>query len=421
MSQRRMKYRIKDHNLAEDGKRKIDWAQVHMPVLFNLKEKLKAESPLKGVKIAGCLHVTKETGVLIRTLRDLGADLSWCGCNPLSTQDDVAAALVDEGISIFASRGVSNDQYYNDIHSTMSIKPNVTIDDGADLTVEMHNSSGNLSDVYGGTEETTTGVIRLRAMEKNGKLKYPIMAVNDAETKHDFDNIYGTGQSALDGIIRATNILISGKNVVVSGYGHVGKGIARRAAGLGGNVIVTEVDPIAALKAKLDGYSVLPMASAAVTGDLFITTTGCKEVIREEHFLQMKEGSILANAGHFNVEISIKELESNSKSVKKINENTTEYKLRKGNKLYLIGEGRLVNLVAAEGHPSEVMDMSFANQLLASIKLIRSKGSLSPQVYQIERSQDQEIARAKLESMDVSIDTLTEEQKTYLTGFSEGT
>ena len=416
-----MKYRIKDHNLAEDGKKKIDWAQVHMPVLFNLNKKLKAESPLKGVRIAGCLHVTKETGVLIRTLRDLGADLSWCGCNPLSTQDDVAAALVDEGISIFASRGVSNEQYYNDIHSTMSIKPNVTIDDGADLTVEMHNSSGDLSEVYGGTEETTTGVIRLRAMEKNGKLKYPIMAVNDAETKHDFDNVYGTGQSALDGIIRATNILISGKNVVVSGYGHVGKGIARRAAGLGGNVIITEVDPIAALKAKLDGYSVLPMTSAAVTGDLFITTTGCKEVIREEHFLQMKEGSILANAGHFNVEISVKGLESNSNSVKKINENTTEYKLRKGNKLYLIGEGRLVNLVAAEGHPSEVMDMSFANQLLASIKLIQSKGSLSPQVYQIERSQDQEIARAKLESMDVSIDTLTEEQKTYLTGFSEGT
>ena len=416
-----MKYRIKDLNLAEEGKKKIDWAQVHMPVLFNLKKKLKAESPLKGVKIAGCLHVTKETGVLIRTLRDLGADLSWCGCNPLSTQDDVAASLVDEGISIFASRGVSNDQYYNDIHSTMSIKPNVTIDDGADLTVEMHNSSGDLSEVYGGTEETTTGVIRLRAMEKNGKLKYPIMAVNDAETKHDFDNVYGTGQSALDGIIRATNILISGKNVVVSGYGHVGKGIARRAAGLGGNVIITEVDPIAALKAKLDGYSVLPMTSAAVTGDLFITTTGCKEVIREEHFLQMKEGSILANAGHFNVEISVKGLESNSNSVKKINENTTEYKLRKGNKLYLIGEGRLVNLVAAEGHPSEVMDMSFANQLLASIKLIQSKGSLSPQVYQIERSQDQEIAKAKLESMDVSIDTLTEEQKTYLTGFSEGT
>ncbi len=416
-----MNYRIKDPNLAEEGKKKIDWAQVHMPVLFNLKKKFKENSPLKGVKIAGCLHVTKETGVLIRTLHDLGADLSWCGCNPLSTQDDVAAALVDEGTSIFASRGVSNEQYYDDIRSTMRIKPNVTIDDGADLTVEMHSSSGNLTEVYGGTEETTTGVIRLRAMEKNGQLKYPIMAVNDAETKHDFDNFYGTGQSALDGIIRATNILISGKNVVVSGYGHVGKGIARRAAGLGANVTITEIDPIAALKAKLDGFSVLPMASAAMTGDLFITTTGCKNVIREEHFLQMKDGSILANAGHFNVEISVDALKSNSRLVKQINENTTEYELKRGNKLYLIGEGRLVNLVAAEGHPSEVMDMSFANQLLSSIKLIQSKGSLLPAVYEIERSQDQEIARAKLESMDINIDTLTEDQETYLTGFSIGT
>jgi adenosylhomocysteinase len=416
-----MKYRIKDLNLAEQGKKKIDWAQVHMPVLSYLKKKLRDDSPLNGVKIAGCLHVTKETGVLIRTLRDLGAELAWCGCNPLSTQDDVAAALANEGFSIFASRGVSNEQYYDDIHTTMSIRPNVTIDDGADLTVEMHNSSGNLSEVYGGTEETTTGVIRLRAMEKNGKLKYPIMAVNDAETKHDFDNVYGTGQSALDGIIRATNILISGKIVVVSGYGHVGKGVARRAAGLGANVVITEIDPIAALKAKLDGYSVLPMASAAMTGDLFITTTGCKDVIREEHFLQMKNGSILANAGHFNVEISIDGLKSNSISVKQVNENTTEYEFKKGTKLYLIGEGRLVNLVAAEGHPSEVMDMSFANQLLSSIKLIQSKGSLSPAVYEIERSQDQEIARAKLESMDINIDILTEEQNTYLTGFSEGT
>ncbi len=416
-----MNYRIKDPNLAEEGKKKIDWAQVHMPVLFNLKKKLRVNSPLKGVKIAGCLHVTKETGVLIRTLHDLGADLSWCGCNPLSTQDDVAAALVDEGTSIFASRGVSNEQYYDDIRSTMRIKPNVTIDDGADLTVEMHSSSGNLTEVYGGTEETTTGVIRLRAMEKNGQLKYPIMAVNDAETKHDFDNFYGTGQSALDGIIRATNILISGKNVVVSGYGHVGKGIARRAAGLGANVTITEIDPIAALKAKLDGFSVLPMASAAMTGDLFITTTGCKNVIREEHFLQMKNGSILANAGHFNVEISVDALKSISRLVKQINENTTEYELKRGNKLYLIGEGRLVNLVAAEGHPSEVMDMSFANQLLSSIKLIQSKGSLLPAVYEIERSQDQEIARAKLESMDINIDTLTEDQETYLTGFSIGT
>jgi len=415
-----MNYRIKDPKLAEEGKRKIDWAQVHMPVLLNLKKKLLAKSPLMGVKFAGCLHVTKETGVLIRTLRDLGADLTWCGCNPLSTQDDVAGALVDEGVSIYASRGVSNEQYYDDIHSAMGIKPNVTIDDGADLTVEMHNS-GDLSEVYGGTEETTTGVVRLRAMEKNGKLKYPIMAVNDAETKHDFDNVYGTGQSALDGIIRATNILISGKNVVVSGYGHVGKGIARRAAGLGANVIITEIEPIAALKAKLDGYSVLPMASAAMTGDLFITTTGCKDVIREEHFLKMKNGTILANAGHFNVEISIDTLKSSSVKVKQINQNTTEYELKKGNKLYLIGEGRLVNLVAAEGHPSEVMDMSFANQLLSAIKLIQLKGSLSPAVYDIERSQDQQIAKAKLESMDIHIDTLTEEQHTYLTGFSEGT
>jgi adenosylhomocysteinase len=416
-----MKFRIKDAKLASEGKKKIDWAEVHMPVLLNLKKKFKLDSPLEGVKVAGCLHVTKETGVLIRTLRDLGAELSWCGCNPLSTQDDVAAALVDEGISIFASRGVSNDQYYDDIHATMAMNPNVTIDDGADLTVEMHNSTANMSQIYGGTEETTTGVVRLRAMEKNGKLKYPIMAVNDAETKHDFDNFYGTGQSALDGIIRATNILISGKNVVVSGYGHVGKGIATRASGLGANVIITEIDPIAALKAKLDGYSVMPMISAAKTGDLFVTTTGCKDVIREEHILQMKDGSILANAGHFNVEISVDALKSNSKMEKQINENTTQYELRKGNKVYLIGEGRLVNLVAAEGHPSEVMDMSFANQLLSAIKLIQLKGSLSPAVYDIDRSQDQEIARAKLESMDINIDTLSKEQQTYLTGFSEGT
>src|SRR6476660_7982784 len=415
-----MKYRIKDHNLAEDGKKKIDWAQVHMPVLFNLNKKLKAESPLKGVRIAGCLHVTKETGVLIRTLRDLGADLSWCGCNPLSTQDDVAAALVDEGISIYASRGVSNEQYYNDIHSTMSIKPNVTIDDGADLTVEMHNSSGDLSEVYGGTEETTTGVIRLRAMEKNGKLKYPIMAVNDAETKHDFDNVYGTGQSALDGIIRATNILFSGKNVIVAGYGHVGKGISKKAAGLGANVTVTEVDPISALKAKLDGFSVTTMKHASVFGDLFITTTGCKDVIGSEVINGLKDGAILANAGHFNVEIAVSELERQSVNKVQINENITQYDLDH-KKVYLIGEGRLVNLVAADGHPSEVMDMSFANQFLSVLNLAESKGSLKPMVYDIPREQDQIIALAKLKSMNIDIDTLTQEQETYLNGFSQGT
>src|SRR5918996_339533 len=405
-----MSYRVLDLALANEGRRKIQWALSHMPVLQSLTRQYEKSKPLEGARVAGCLHVTKETAVLVESLKALGAELSWCGCNPLSTQDDVAASLAeDDKISIYASRGVSTKQYYDDIHSAMKIDPNITIDDGADLTLEMHKDFQSFKTVYGGTEETTTGVVRLRSMQRSGILKYPIIAVNDAETKHDFDNFYGTGQSALDGIIRATNILISGKNVVVSGYGHVGKGISRKAAGLGANVTITEIDPIAALKAKLDGYSVLPMISAAATGDLFITTTGCKDVIREEHILQMKDGSILANAGHFNVEISIDALISNSKLVKQINDNTTEYELKKGNKVFLIGEGRLVNLVAAEGHPSEVMDMSFANQLLSAMKLIQSKGSLSPAVYDIDRTQDQEIARAKLESMDINIDTLSGE------------
>ena len=417
-----MNYRIKDILLAENGKKKIDWAEVHMPVLVNLRKRFEAKLPLKGIKVAGCLHVTKETGVLIRTIKALGAEIAWCGCNPLSTQDDVAACVAKEGISIFASRGVSNEQYYDDIHSTMKIKPNITIDDGADLTVEMHDDS-YVQDVpvYGGTEETTTGVIRLRAMQSAGKLKYPIIAVNDAETKHDFDNVYGTGQSALDGIIRATNILIAGKNVVVAGYGHVGKGISKRAAGLGANVVVTEVDPIAALKAKLDGYGVLSMDSAASVGDIFITTTGCKDVITGQHFKDMKDGTILANAGHFNVEISVEDLKTTSVSIKQINDNNQEYLLKNGNKIYLIGEGRLVNLAAAEGHPSEVMDMSFANQLLSVLKLASLKGSLSPAVYDVEKSQDQEIAKSKLESMGLQIDVLTPEQRIYLEGFGEGT
>jgi adenosylhomocysteinase len=417
-----MNYRIKDISLAENGKKKIDWAEVHMPVLVNLRKRFEAQLPLKGVKVAGCLHVTKETGVLIRTIKALGAEIAWCGCNPLSTQDDVAACVAKEGISIFASRGVSNEQYYDDIHSTMKIKPNITIDDGADLTVEMHDDS-YVQDVpvYGGTEETTTGVIRLRAMQSAGKLKYPIIAVNDAETKHDFDNVYGTGQSALDGIIRATNILIAGKNIVVAGYGHVGKGISKRAAGLGANVVVTEVDPIAALKAKLDGYGVLSMDSAASVGDIYITTTGCKDVITGQHFKDMKDGTILANAGHFNVEISVEDLKTTSVSIKQINDNNQEYLLKNGNKIYLIGEGRLVNLAAAEGHPSEVMDMSFANQLLSVLKLASLKGSLSPAVYDVEKSQDQEIAKSKLESMGLQIDVLTPEQRIYLEGFGEGT
>jgi adenosylhomocysteinase len=415
-----MNFRIKDPTLAEEGKSRIDWAEAHMPVLVSLGQKYERTKPLKGIRVAGCLHVTKETGVLVRTLKLAGAELSWCGCNPLSTQDDVAASLAQiEDISIFASRGVTQQEYYDDIHSAMKIEPQITIDDGADLTVEIH--KGNFNSLMGGTEETTTGVIRLRAMQKAGKLKYPIVAVNDAETKHDFDNIYGTGQSALDGIIRATNILISGKNVVVAGYGHVGKGISRRAAGLGANVIVTEVDPIAALKAKMDGYAVTKMEKAAKIGDVFITTTGCKDVIIDKDITNMKDGAILANAGHFNVEISIPAIEKLTEHRKAINDNIMQYLLKNGNRVYLLGEGRLVNLAAAEGHPSEVMDMSFANQFLSVIKLAQYGHTMKPLVYNIDRSQDQEIAFAKLQSMDVEIDSLTPIQKTYLEGFSEGT
>ena len=418
-----MDYRVKDISLAECGRKKIDWAEAHMPVLVALGKKYQESQPLSGTRVTGCLHVTKETGVLIRTLKAVGAQLSWCGCNPLSTQDDVAASIAtDERVSVYAVRGVSTEQYYQDIHSAMRIRPNVTIDDGADLTVEMHKEvDGLAAAIKGGTEETTTGVVRLRAMERAGKLKYPIIAVNDAETKHDFDNYYGTGQSALDGVIRATNVLICGKNLVVAGYGHVGKGIARKGSGLGANVIVTEVDPIAALKAKLDGYSVSTMADAATIGDLFITTTGCKGVINGQHIMRMKNGAILANAGHFNVEISVDTLDRHSVDKREINQHTTQYDLKSGNRVYLIGEGRLVNLAAAEGHPSEVMDMSFANQFLSVLKLAQNDSRLEPLVYDIEKSQDQEIAMAKLDSMGVKIDKLTSEQEKYIQGFSEGT
>jgi adenosylhomocysteinase len=415
-----MEFRVKDLTLAREGRSRIDWAEAHMPVLVALRQKYEKTKPLKGIRVTGCLHVTKETGVLVRILKAAGAEISWCGCNPLSTQDDVAASLAkDEGVAIFASRGVTSEEYYDDIRSAMKIDPHVTIDDGADLTVEMH--KGKTKSIRGGTEETTTGVIRLRAMQKAGKLMYPIIAVNDAETKHDFDNVYGTGQSALDGIIRATNVLVSGKSVVVAGYGHVGRGVARRAAGLGANVIVTEVDPIAALKAKLDGYSVATMNEAAGVGDIFITATGCKDVIIDKDVARMKDGAILANAGHFNVEISIPAIESQTVQQKEINENTMQYTLKNGRRVYLIGEGRLVNLAAAEGHPSEVMDMSFANQFLAVLKLAKEGETMKPLVYDINRAQDQEIALAKLQSMGVQIDSLTPAQKAYLEGFSEGT
>lgn len=417
-----MSYRVLDVSLADEGRRKIQWALSHMPVLQSLTRQYEKSMPLEGVRVAGCLHVTKETAVLIESLKALGAVLSWCGCNPLSTQDDVAASLAeDDKISIYASRGVSTQEYYDDIHMAMKIDPNITIDDGADLTLEMHREIQIFKSVYGGTEETTTGVVRLRSMEKGGILKYPIIAVNDAETKHDFDNYYGTGQSALDGIIRATNILISGKNVVICGYGHVGKGIARKAAGLGANVTVTEVDPIAALKAKLDGFSVAKVSEVAAAGDLFITTTGCKDVIDYDTILKLKNGALLANAGHFNVEISVDALEKNAVAKNKINDHVYQYQLSNNKAVYLIAEGRLVNLAAAEGHPSEVMDMSFANQLLSVIRIAQTHHSLEPRVYEIEREQDMVIAEAKLHSMGIYIDQLTQDQQKYIKGFDQGT
>lgn len=417
-----MSYRVLDISLANEGRRKIQWASSHMPVLQSLTRQYEKNKPLERVRVAGCLHVTKETAVLVESLKALGAELSWCGCNPLSTQDDVASSLAeDDKVSIYASRGVSTQKYYEDIHSAMKIDPNVTIDDGADLTLEMHKDFERFKTVFGGTEETTTGVVRLRSMERGGILKYPIIAVNDAETKHDFDNFYGTGQSALDGIIRATNILIAGKNVVVSGYGHVGKGIARKASGLGANVTVTEVDPIAALKAKLDGFSVAKVSEVALIGDLFITTTGCRDVIDYETILKLKNGALLANAGHFNVEIAVDALEKNAAAKIKINDHVYQYQLSNGKDVYLIAEGRLVNLAAAEGHPSEVMDMSFANQLLSVIRIAQSHSSLEPRVYEIEREQDMVIAEAKLHSMGVYIDQLTQEQQKYLKGFDQGT
>jgi adenosylhomocysteinase len=418
-----MEYRIKDKTLSSYGKKKIEWAESHMPVLLSLQKKFQDSKPLKNLIIGGCLHVTKETAVLIKTLHAAGAEIAWSGCNPLSTSDDIAASLVvDSGLSVFASRGVTNEEYYEDIYSVLKFKPHITIDDGADLTIEFHKTMDKYgSNVIGGTEETTTGVMRLRALERMNKLRYPIIAVNDAETKHDFDNVYGTGQSALDGVIRSTNILMAGKTVVVAGYGHVGKGIAARCSGHGASVIVTEVDPINALKARMDGYIVKTMLEASSLGDIFITSTGCKDVINGSHIEKMKNGTILANAGHFNVEISINDLESLSNSTQNLNENVEQFILKNGNKINLIGEGRLVNLVAAEGHPSEVMDMSFANQFLSVLHLAENKNTFTKKIYEISREQDLEIARLKLDSMDIKIDNLTENQNKYLHDYGEGT
>ncbi|WP_338601187.1 adenosylhomocysteinase [Sulfolobus tengchongensis] len=417
-----MNYKIKDLSLANDGKKQIEWAEMHMPTLLEIRKRFEAEKPLKGVNISAVLHVTKETAALVKTLKMGGAEVALAASNPLSTQDEVAAALVTEGISVFAWRGESESEYYNNIESIVKIhEPHIVMDDGADLHAFVHEKMSSELKVFGGTEETTTGVIRLRAMEKQGVLKYPVIAVNNAYTKYLFDNRYGTGQSAIDGIIRATNILLAGKVAVVAGYGWVGRGIANRLRGLGARVIVTEVDPIRALEAVMDGFDVMPISEASRIGDIFVTATGNTKVIRVEHMLNMKNGAILANAGHFNVEIDVKGLKESAVSVRNIRPYVDEYVLQNGKKIYLLAEGRLVNLAAAEGHPSEVMDMSFANQALAVEYLVKNKGKLQNKVYNMPIELDYEVARIKLKSIGVQIDELTEEQKGYLEQWKSGT
>jgi len=414
--------KVADNSLAEQGRLKIEWAESRMPVMMELKRLYSESQPLKGMRIAGCLHVTKETAVLIKTLVAAGAEVAWSGCNPLSTQDEIAAALAAEGISIFAWHGMNRDEFYWAIEETLKIKPTITLDDGADLIFTVHNKHPEMaSGIIGGTEETTTGVHRLRAMAADGKMLYPVIAVNDAETKWDFDNIYGTGQSSLDGILRATSVLLAGKNFVVCGYGHCGKGVATRARGMGANVIITEVQPINALKARMDGFTVMPMYDASATGDIFITATGMKDIITKEHFLRMKDGAILCNTGHYNCEINIDDLEMLSVGKRTVRKDNEEYRLVNGKRIYLLAQGRLVNLAAAEGHPSEVMDMSFANQFLSMINLAQNGRGLKPIVYDIPKSQDETVASIKLRTMGISIDALSGEQEKYKTAYSEGT
>ncbi|MBU4445594.1 adenosylhomocysteinase [bacterium] len=417
-----MEGKIKDIKLAESGRLKIEWAESHMPVMMTLREKYKEAKPLKGMRISGCLHVTKETAVLVRTLKAAGAQVAWSGCNPLSTQDDVTAALYEEGIPIWAWHGLTTEEFYWCIDQTLKQEPTLTLDDGADLIFTVHNKYPELAGkILGGSEETTTGIHRLRAMAADGKMLYPVVAVNDAETKWDFDNVYGTGQSSMDGILRATSVLIAGKTFVVAGYGHCGRGCAMRADGQGANVICTEVKPTAALKATLDGYRVMPMDECASIGDIFITATGMKDVIVKRHFEKMKDGAIVCNTGHYDCEINLSDLEELTESKKEIRPNCVQYTLKNGKRIFILCEGRLVNLVAAEGHPSEVMDMSFANQFMAMMFLAKNAGKLENKVYDISEEQDQEIAALKLKTMGLNIDYLTEEQIRYITAYSEGT
>ncbi|MEM3833521.1 MAG: adenosylhomocysteinase [Thermoprotei archaeon] len=415
----RVVYKIKDPSLADEGERQIEWARYNMPVLRSLEKEFSKSRPLEGVRIGACLHVTKETGVLMMLLLMGGAEIALAGSNPLSTQDDVAAELVRRGVHVYAWRRETEDEYYWALNKVYEFSPNITMDDGGDLTVLLHKNKA--SNVWGGTEETTTGVYRLKALEREGLLLYPIIAVNDAKTKYLFDNRYGTGQSALDGIMRATNMLISGKTVVVAGYGWVGRGIAVRARGLGARVIVVEADPIKALEAVMDGYEVMNMNEASIRGDIFITATGNTSVIRAEHMRKMKDGVVLANAGHFNVEVSVRDLELLSKSSYEVRKNVKAYVLQDGKRIYLIAEGRLVNLVAAEGHPSEVMDMSFSLQALSVKYLVENKDRLKKAVYNVPEDIDKLVATLKLQSMGVTIEKLTEEQEKYLKSWSLGT
>ena len=415
-------YTVADLSLADEGALRVDWARSRMPVLAALRAQAEKDKPLAGMRVAGCLHVTKETAVLIETIRAAGAELSWSGCNPLSTQDDVAAWLASEGYSVHAWHGQSVEDFYWCIDRTLEFKPTLTLDDGADLIVRVHgDKSEYAAGVIGGTEETTTGVHRLRAMAAAGDLKYPVIAVNDAITKWDFDNVYGTGQSTIDGILRSTSVLIAGKTFVVAGYGHCGKGVAMRARGMGANVIITEVDPLPGLRAVMDGFRVMKMDEAAALGDIFCTATGMKDVIVGRHVDVMKDGAIISNTGHYDCEINIEDLAERSQSVRTIRAENQEYTLKDGRKVHLLAEGRLVNLAAAEGHPSEVMDMSFANQFLSLCRLAAEGSEMDSKVYDITLEQDMELATTKLSTLGLSIDELTAEQIAYSTDYTAGT
>lgn len=420
-----MNHDIKDQELADDGKRRIDWADRFMPVLRLIRQRFEQERPLEGMRISACLHVTTETANLVRALKAGGAEVVLCASNPLSTQDDVAASLVvHDGIPIYAIKGEDTETYYQHIDEAVNFKPAITMDDGADLVSRLHAKDANPSyveSVLAGTEETTTGVIRLKSMASEGVLRYPIIAVNDAKTKHFFDNRYGTGQSTLDGIIRATNLLVAGTTVVVAGYGWCGRGFADRARGLGANVIVTEVDSLNALEAVMDGFRVLPMIQAVAEADLVVTLTGNIHVLRREHFEAMKDGAIICNSGHFNVEINIPDLKDLSTEVRTTRELVEEYSLKDGRKLYLLGEGRLINLASAEGHPASVMDMSFANQALSAEYVVKNHEQLENRVYDVPEELDASIASLKLQALGVAIDGLTDEQETYLNSWTMGT